>query len=309
MGFQRVDPAVYPPRQWALIGYPGDGKSTFAIRMRGDVLVIDSDHRIGEVVRQYNLGHVLRLSADAQDNTNPQKIQWLLDENMPGSAVRTIVIDSLTAIIAPLVTAAMLANDAGQNKNRIAAFKEKAMTMRSIQDSVTSWGKDTLWIYHYRDSRDAKAQAITTTSISVVELARLRRSLNMQLSVVRDGDKRGVRVDWARVGRAGLTIWDDSGSWVDMPERIERAVYDNITPKERAAIESDTPSTFSGPDHALDWGMSKGIFRAHTHALNAYNKLKFEHNPQSASEMFALWIADVERRVALSEEQSIEVEI
>lgn len=296
MGFSKVDYNEYPPRQWALVGYPGDGKSTFAARMRGDVLVIDADHRIGEVVRQHRLTHVLRLSKEATDNTDPRKIAAILKENMPGSAVKTVVIDSLTAIIAPLVSAAMLTNQAGEVKNKVASFGDKAMTLRMIQDAVTSWGTDTLWIYHYRDTRDAQAKPITATSITPVELARLRRSLNMQLTVVKQGDKRGVRVDWSRCGRSGLTLWDDSGSWVDMPERIEEAVYGGLTQADMDKIAASTPTSFSGPDAALAWGMEQGCFRDAVHAKNAYDKLKGEHKPASAGDMWEIWISDVERR-------------
>ncbi len=39
MAFQKMSKTQYPPRQWALVGYPGAGKSTFAARMFAAVLV------------------------------------------------------------------------------------------------------------------------------------------------------------------------------------------------------------------------------------------------------------------------------
>jgi hypothetical protein len=306
MGFDKVSTDEYPARQWALVGYPGDGKSTFAARMKGDVLVIDADHRITEVVRQHNLDNVLRLSKTATDNADPRRIAALLKENMPGSQVGTVVIDSLTAIIAPLVSSAMLANAAGDNKNKVAAFSDKAMTLRMIQDSVTSWGVDTLWIYHLRDTRDAKANAITATSISTVELARLRRSLNMQLTVIKQGDRRGVRVDWARAGRQGMTLWDDSGSWLGMPEKIEESCYGGLSAADRAAIASALPTGFSGPDEAIAWGWEQGCFKDAQHSKNTYLKLKDEHKPASAGDMWELWLDAVVKRKS---EQSVTVTI
>lgn len=296
MGFSKVSEKEYPARQWALVGYPGDGKSTFAARMRGDVLVIDADHRINEVVRQHGLSNVFRLSNVAKDNSDPRRIAAILTENMPSSSVKTVVIDSLTAIIAPLVSAAMLTNQTSEVKNKVASFGDKALTMRMIQDAITSWGVDTLWIYHLRDTRDAQARAVTATSITPVELARLRRSLNMQLTLVTNGTKRGMRVDWARCGRSGVTLWDDSGSWLNMPEKIEEAVYSGLSAADMACIARSMPTSFAGPEDAVAWGLEQGCFRDAVHVKNAYDKLKAEKKPASAQAMWDVWIEDVTRR-------------
>ena len=304
MPFAQMERPKYPPRQWAIVGYPGSGKSTFAAQMKGPILVIDADHRFAEVLNVAG-GPVYSVSENAADHADPRKIAELLRQNMPGSGVRTVVIDSLTAIVAPLVTAAIMANDAGENKNRIAAFKDKALAVRTLQDGITAYGVDTLWIYHYRDARDAKAQEQITTTISAVELARLRRSLNMILSIVEpdqyDIHRRGVRVDWARRGRSGLTLWDDTGKWVNMPERIEAAVYDGLSEAEQEQIAQATPAAFTGPEEAIAWGYERGAFKDAVHAKNAYEKLRSEAQPKSAGDMWELWIADVERRLAEAE--------
>jgi hypothetical protein len=221
-----------------------------------------------------------------------------LRANMVGSGIKTIVVDSLTAIVTPLITAAILDNDAGRNKNRIAAFKPKAMAMRLLQDAITGWGTDVLWIYHTRQGLDAQARQVESTSISAVELARLRRSLNIVLRVVADADRRAIVVDWARHGRQGITLDDTTGCWRGMPERIECAVYDGLDEDERAAIEHTTPTSFSGPDAAISWGYEQGCFRDAVHAANAYEKLKAEQKPRTAGEMWDLWIAEVQTRLA-----------
>jgi len=290
---------AYPPRHWALVGYPGAGKSTFAAQMAAPILAIDADHRFAEVIDQA-AGDVYNLSENPADHVDPRRIAELLRRNMAGAGVRTIVIDSLTAIITPLVTEAILANDAGENKNRIAAFKSKALAVRTLQDAITAYGVATLWIYHYRDTRDAHAKAATTTTISAVELARLRRSLNMQLSVIDDSGRRGIRVDWARRGRSGLTLFDDSGHWAGMPERIEAAVYGGLSESDQDELEQMTPASFSGPAEAIAWGFERGCFRDAVHAKNAYAKCKAEAAPRTASGMWAAWIADVERRISES---------
>jgi hypothetical protein len=301
MAFKRLEVQKYPPRQWALVGYPGAGKSSFAAQMAGPLLVVDSDHRFAEVADKA-AGEVYELSDNPADNVDAERIAALLKQNMKGSGIKTVVIDSLTSILSPLVVEAIMDNDAGRNKNRVSAFKDKALALRLLQDTITGWGTATLWVYHLRSGMDGQAAQRENTSISAVELARLRRSLNMELRVMVDGQKRGVRIDWARRGRSGLTLWDESGAWQGMPERIEQAVYGGLTVEEQEVIEGAIPTTFSGPAAAIAWGFEQGCFRDAVHAQNAYDKLKAAIKPASAAAMWAAWVADVQRRIAEANE-------
>jgi hypothetical protein len=194
-----------------------------------------------------------------------------------------------------------MANDAGANKNRIASFKPKAMAVRLLQDEITSWGTDTLWVYHTRQARDAQAHEVTSTSISSVELARLRRSLNMTLRVVVEKGRRGITVDWARRGRQGLTLWDDSGCWLNMPAKIEQAVYAGLSTSDQEAIEHATPTSFTGPDQAIAWGFEQGCFKDACHAQNAYAKVRADAQPKTAAAMWEAWIIEVGMRLAEKE--------
>jgi len=241
MAFKPMTRSKYPPRLWSLVGYPGSGKSTFATQMKSPLLIIDSDHRFAEVMSLVK-GAVYQLSETPADNVAPVMIAKLLSENMPGSDVKTIAVDSLTAIVVPLVVKAMMENAAGENKNKVTAFQAKALAFRQVQDAVSAWGADTLWIYHLQDSRDEKAKLGTHTTISQTELDRLQRSINLSLQIVQEGDKRGVKVLWARNGKSGITLWDASGTWRDMPAKIEAAVYDGakvgeITPSPAAHVD------------------------------------------------------------------------
>ena len=38
MPFQKLVTSAYPRRLWSLVGFPGTGKSTFAMQMRGPLL-------------------------------------------------------------------------------------------------------------------------------------------------------------------------------------------------------------------------------------------------------------------------------
>ena len=297
MAFKRMTKTEYPPRLWALVGYPGSGKSTLATQMRGPLLVVDADHRFREVLDLAGEREVYELSDVASDDTDPDRVAALLASNMPGSEVGTIVVDSLTAIITPLVVQAMVDKDAGRAKNLAAAFRTKALAMRQLQDAVTRWGTDCLWIYHLMDARDAKGKALRRATVSQTELARLTRSINLQLELVQDGDRRGVRVVWARRGRQGMTLWDETGCWRGMPERIEAKVYDGLTEADQERIENGIPDVFPNPETAIAWGFERGAFEALQHARNAYGKLKREAQPKDAREMAHLWVADVQARL------------
>jgi hypothetical protein len=303
MAFSKMSKTKLPTRQWALVGPPGCGKSTFATQMQAPLLPIDADQRFAEVAR-LAVGDVLQLSDEPADNVNAERIAALLKENMAGSGVKTVVVDSLTSILTPLVVEAIIENDSGKNTNKVAAFKDKALAMRLLQDTITGWGVDVLWIYHTRAGLDAKARQIESTSISVVELARLRRSLNMQLKVITDGNKHGVLVEWARCGRSGMTLWDDSGFWRGMAEKIEAAVYSGLTVEDMERLEGETPTSFTGPEAAIAWGWEQKCFRDALHAKNAYDKVKTERNPKTAADMWAAWVEDVARRKAEVEEEA-----
>ena len=294
--FKPFNKTALPRRLWALVGFPGSGKSTFAAQMRGPILPIDADQRFGEVARLAAAG-AYELSDTPADNVIVEQIVQRLHEGMPGSDVKTIVVDSLTAIMAPIVSQAILQNDAEKNRNRMAAWKDKALAMRLLQDAVNMWGTDVLYIWHLQAGRDAKAAETVTETVSRTEIARLYRSINLKLTVLQNGH-RGVRVDWARRGRSGIEIWDESDSWAGMPERIEQAVYGGLSLAEQDALEKATPAGFAGPEQAIAWGFEQGPFEALQHARNAYDRLKADHQPQSAHDMWALWIADVTARKA-----------
>jgi len=292
MAFREMKAPQYPPRQWAIYGAAGSGKSHFASQMKTPALVIDSDARFTEQLA-HAAGTIYQLSDEHTDNTDPDNIARLLRENLPGSGVRTIVVDSLTAILRPKINTAMSDIEHGRAKNKIAAFRDKAMTMSLLQDAVTSGGADTLWIWHTHESRDASAKLVMRASIPETELVRLRRSLNaiLKLEVSEDG-KRSVLVEWARNGKSGIRLVDNAGGWRGMPEAIEAAMY------AEGVKEQGKPAQFSNPEEAIAWGYEQGCFRAPQHAHNAYEECKRLKQPKSAAEMWRLWVTEVENRVA-----------
>lgn len=284
-----------PPRRWALRGYSSSGKSTFAAQIRTPMLVVDADQRFVEVM-SLAAGDVFKLSETPADNVDGETIARLISENMPGAEVQTIVVDSLTSILSPLVAQAILNHEAGLVVKRAANFRSKAAILRLLQETITTAADDSLWIYHLRSGLDGQGKQIESTTISAVDLARLRRSLNVQLSIVEANGRRGVHVDWARCGRAGQTLWDRSDRWLGMPARIETAVYGGLTPAQMDELEKAAPTRFSGPEDAIAWGFDQGVFNDAVHALSAYEKCKREGSPATAGAMWQLWLADIERR-------------
>lgn len=299
MPFQKKQIPQYPRRHWQLVGRAGSGKSTFAMRMRAPLLPVDADHRIDQVAHLNP--DMLELSAVPSDHNDTDRIAQLLNANMPGAEVGTIVVDSLTALIAPLVTQAMIDKDEGRTKNLYAGFRDKALAMRQLQDAVTRWGCDTLWIFHLDDSTTAEGKAIVKETISKTELARLMRSVNLKLEVVVENGKRGVFVRWARRGRSGKQVgvlWDETGTWLGMPERIERAVYDGLSLADQDQIESALPVRFDNDATAIAWGNDQGPFKDLVHARNAFEKLMREHDdPEDMEDRTALWVGDVLARL------------
>lgn len=290
--FKQMQKPQYPPRQWAIYGDPGSGKSHFASQMKTPSLVIDSDARFTEQLSNAD-GHVYQLGDDHADNLDADKIVRLLNENMPGSGVRTIIVDSLTAILKPIINAAMSDIEHGRVKNKIGAFRSKAATMSQLQDAVSGWGVDSLWIWHTHESMNAQAQKVMRASIPETELVRLRRSLNaiLKLEVALDG-KRTVLVEWARNGKSGIRLTDTAGGWKGMPELIEQAMY------AEGVKEQGTPERFNGAEEAIAWGFEQGCFRAPQHAHNAYEECKKDKKPKSSAEMWKFWVAEVQARVA-----------
>ncbi len=298
MAFQKMTKSKYPLRQWAIMGAPLCGKSTFAARMKAPILPIDADHRWDQVMDLVE-GDSLKWTDNPTDHTNPHQIAKMLRKEMDGS-IGTIVVDSLTNIIVPMITMAMMDFENGDVKNLAAAFKDKAVAMRLLTTTLNSFGVPALYIYHKSEARDAKAQKIARESISQVELARLQAELNATFEIVQDGDRRGIRVVSCRRGRLGMTLWDGDpkNPWLGMPERLEEAMYGGLTDEQMRQIESATPKVFKSPSDAWAWSIQQGAFTEPAHAKNAYEKVKQELKPENAEEMAALWVAEVQLRIA-----------
>lgn len=297
----------YPRRFWAIFGPANSGKSTLCAQMESPLIWVDSDQRADEIVGLVE-GEIYGLSDDPYDNTIPERIDGLLVANMPGIKAGTIVIDSVTAILEPIITRIQADVDAGRVKNKAGAWRPKASAMKMLHN-LQRFGSDVVMIYHEYKALDANGSWRQSRTISELEEARMVKSLNMLLRTVRDGDGRFyVEVVWARNGRSGIKLYDETGHWQGMPERIEAAVYDNLTDEEQAIFGEEPPETFPTPPIAWAWAMHQVPcpFRDEAHAQNAYEKIKRERKPKTAREMRDLWVTEVVIRMAAVETEPAE---
>jgi hypothetical protein len=283
-------------RAWALIGVGGIGKSTFTTQLRGPSLIIDSDGRYREV-EQHHPGSVYLISDRPADHHDPLRIAELLDENMPGMQIGTIVLDSMTAILSPIVTRILEELDRGRHKNRAAAWKPKATAVRLIQDSLNKWGTDFVIIYHEQDRIDGRGQKGVSKTVSQLEEARLLRSLNARIRLDQDRKGRYAEVVWSRTGRTGR-IYDEQSFWKDVPEKVDALIWDDLSETERALANGAAPQVFADPQAAWDWSLGQGCFESIEQAKRAYESLKVERKPQNATQMRDFWVAEVQRRAA-----------
>ena len=113
------------------------------------------------------------------------------------------------------------------------------MDQRRAQKQRANPSHEQHYVYHLQSGRDAETKEVTTATVSRTELARLQRSLNLQLRIVENKDKRGIHVDWgvplARrhdLVRCPQDLWKGS-----TPEKIEAAIYGGLSAADQERLE------------------------------------------------------------------------
>lgn len=278
MAFQEMSETNDVRRMWGLKGFPATGKSMFLLRMKPALLPIDADHRIAEILR-YKTEKVLNFSQDPANHNDPLRIVEILDEQMPNAkGVGTIALDSATSIIQRIISVGQLRamTKAGTTAQMARA---KAIAITALQETISSWGTDAVWVWHMKDGADSKGNPVISETLSDSTVSRLKRNLNaiMQTKVIagkdKDKDRYCVTVDWARDGRHGFTVFDSNGYWTGMPEILDMAMY----------------MRFNGVEEAIQWGAT---FQGKDVATMTpeYQALKDAKAPKTAGEMWLHWI-------------------
>ncbi len=305
---QMLVPDSKPNRLWAIEGFAGDGKSLFTTRLAMPMAVIDADNKYQDAVYESGITEAFTIASKKESwkMRDVDEINTILHSNMKSNPVGTILVDSLTPIIQRIIVDTQSDNSYTKGSD----WKEKANAMKRLSDVTTAWGSDVVFIYHINPlSVDAfgKEQKENTRSVTDLELARLRKFLNAQLRIVRDGEKRGVKVVWSRLGRSGETLWDESGTWEDMPEKIEAYMYDDLSQEEKQVISS---GTFNTPVDAIAFAMESGKYKDEQHAKNDYAKAKkqfqddcvIKNVTMTSAIMFGGWREWVEDKPELDDE-------
>lgn len=341
MPIAKIKLTKYPKRQWALASFANTGKTTLAAAMRKPLLVGDSDDRFAESAMLLGLSeeHAMVITDDSGNRSvDPDVIVATLNEAR-GEKIEfgTVLLDSLTGIIQPKVTAAVEA----EGKDRAVAMRDKASTMRKLIDAIQNFGGDYLLVWHHENRGDKNGQARIHETVPPTERDALTRALNMELVTVKEevkggGFRYGVQVVWARYGEFGMIVWDEQGNFFrGMPEKIEAAVYKNgvkaFAPAAAKSAEAPAaaPATPKAPDAtspaaqvvtsvsttgtsstgevqpqftdkaaALRWAVEKNAFGSYDEASAAYAQLREKIAPQSAADMFAGWKKHVEEKLA-----------
>lgn len=300
----KLAPAV--ERKWGLIAPPNGGKSTFLTAMRLPLLLADKDGRGGELA--FIVDNVHSLTDDPDVLNDPDVLSDYITTIGGQAQYRkgTVAIDSMTAIIEPIVDRIMAANDKGENSNRMGAFRPKALAMRQLTNALVAAGGDFVIIYHTRTSSMAKGNQVETVeraSLSALEEARMFKVLNAIIQLGEDSKGRFAQIRDCRVGSAvGQKFYDTEGFWRGVPEKID-AHIEQCKRNEVAAGESVV--VFGSKAAALAWGFEQGVFADEAAAQNSFNKLKRELEAKAKENgtkltsgvMFAEWRKKVMAKV------------
>ena len=317
MAFKRVDKDILPPRRWALKGRYGDGKSTFILAMQQPALIVDADGRRHELKG----GELYELSEEPADNRSVERIQDILDRNMPGSGIKTIAIDSITSLIGSSIARAMLDNAADRNRNKNQAWVDKAEKMRLLQDfghgardacpvGLAPRGRAAQRPDPYpRNASGNRARAPVPVAQRLAPHRAGKGPAGHPGGVVARGAIR--HGDLGRAGplegRAGA---DRSGTL--RPGRRRQADTSQggrggarkcrcggrCGGEAIGAPQPDNVLTFYSPTEAIAWAVEQGAFADSFAAEIAYEQLRGEMKPRNAKEMYIAWIGLVRKAEA-----------
>lgn len=277
------------------------GKSTLLSQWVKDGktgVVVDADGRFDEVISEDS--EFVPLSDKQHEMIDPKKIYDILHKNMPDDNVGLIAVDSVTAIFEPIVLG--IQRNQEESKNYSArGYKDKADAMKFLVAGITPWGVDHVWVYHYRERADVSGNKQVVTTITDLELSRLWRNINLKTEIVIDSNgKRGLKILSARGGRSGFVIWDETGKWKGIRQRVEKEVWGGLTQDDQTKLIQDAV-LFSGPDEAIRWGMDSGVFGDEQHAKNSYEALKKElaatHETLTPQIVYGAWRKKVSDKV------------
>jgi hypothetical protein len=101
----------------------------------------------------------------------------------------------------------------------------------------------------------------------------------------------------------GAQVDGETGEVIDAPAPRIVVEQPKPAPATNGQPAQDPPgfavwADWSHVDHAIQWGLTQGVFDHENHARNAYAKVKAECKPANSRAMWQCWYQDVMRRVA-----------
>ena len=99
----------------------------------------------------------------------------------------------------------------------------------------------------------------------------------------------------------GATVDGETGEVIDAPAPRIVVERQHETASGAGKQPQDPPGVsvwadWSKPEHAIQWGLSQGVFAHQKHAENAYAKCKAACQPTTARQMWECWYEDVQQR-------------
>lgn len=201
-----------------LIGRAGEGKSTYITQMSPEYLIMDFDRRWPEMKGAAGKSHIYT-------GTVLEVIEQIKADRPRLTKIGTIAVDSGSSVLDPLQATGRLKNEAGIVKNLNDVHKLKADTMRAIRGIMQPFNANTVWIFHIEDS-GMSGKISQRTTISKLEVDRLKHNLNMILVMDHDNKGRFVKVEWSRWPDSIGHIIRDTNMWEGVPQRVHEFVRD-----------------------------------------------------------------------------------
>ena len=202
-----------------LIGRAGEGKSTYATKMSPEFAILDFDRRwpemrdVSGVSHIYN-GAVLEVVKRVEADRKAGKL----------SKVGTIVVDSGSSVLDPMQSLGRLQVSAGEVKNANDVHRIKADTMRALRGVMQPFNASSLWIFHIEDS-GMSGKVSQRTTISKMEVERMKHNLNIILVMGSDAKGRFVRIEWTRFSPDAIGhMVRDTHKWEGVPQMVHEFV-------------------------------------------------------------------------------------
>jgi hypothetical protein len=303
----------------AIFGPSGSGKTFTSLRLAkglgGKVAVIDTERGSASKYSDRFVFDVL----DLEDCRVEVYVQAINAAQKAGYDV--LIIDSLTHGWFELLDEVDRIAKARYSGNTFAAWSEGTPKQRAMVDAlldfdghiIATMRSKTEWVIEKDDrgrNRPVRVGTAPRQGKGIEYEFDMLVNITVDHVATVEKDRTGKFQDRI-IEKPGEDLGQALADWLQEGKEPEPEPEDAGAPP--VEFETQPPgSNFQSQELAIKWGLEQGVFNHANHARNAYEKLKAEHSPQSATEMRDLWVNDVANRLvdldAVSVENAEEVE-